>query len=451
MHACNEPSTHTPRSAFRIAGAAACAIAFLLAFEPANAIAANACDEIIADPDCGCAKNETCDPVTASCQRGGTEDLSTYVEICHRPPGCPGNARTLRVSACAIQSHLGHGDRLGPCPECDSDDDCPSGEVCHLSTGICIVPNGPCDDDSDCGGGQVCNTDTGTCIDPDGPCDDDSDCGGGQVCDTETGTCVDPTDECFVDADCDDGLFCNGAEICNRARGCKSGPVACDDGVACTVDGCDENTTSCTHTPSDAACSDGAFCNGQEVCDVSSGCQAGTPITCDGEADGFCGIGACDEAAEGCVVIPQNDGLDCTFGEPDTCVLSALCSDGACVVTPLCDAECERCDPTGCTSRCGNPFGQDDDVVNATDALFTLRVAVELEECSLCVCDVTGDGAITATDTLMVLRQVVGLGDIFVCTPPLETTTTTSSTTTSTTTDTTSTTATTSTTLIEFE
>jgi hypothetical protein len=108
---------------------------------------------------------------------------------------------------------------------------------------------------------------------------------------------------------------------------------------------------------------------------------------------------------------------------------------GACLVTPRCNEQCERCDPEGCASLCGNPFANGDDTVNTTDALFALRAAVELEECSLCVCDVNGDGAVTATDTLMMLRQVVGLGDLFVCPESAEsetTTTTVTSTTTST-------------------
>ena len=37
------------------------------------------------------------------------------VVICHRPPGKPGNARTIRVSPNAVPAHLAHGDTLGPC------------------------------------------------------------------------------------------------------------------------------------------------------------------------------------------------------------------------------------------------------------------------------------------------------------------------------------------------
>jgi len=387
------------------------------------------CDTGIAAPDSGCTQAEHCDAATITCVKGGNEDTTGYVEICHRPPGCPGNTRTIRVSVCALDAHLGHGDSIGACPECDSDDDCPTGEVCNLATGLCIEPDGGCDDDSDCGGGQVCNLATGTCIDPDGPCDDDSDCGGGQICNPETGLCQDPSDECAVDADCDDGLFCNGSERCDRLSGCEAGAPACDDGVSCTVDACDEEADSCTHSSSDAACDDGVYCNGSETCDAELGCAAGAPIDC-GASDDFCAIAICDEESKGCLLEPQNDGLDCAPREGDACVLSAVCAGGACLVTPLCNAECERCDPEGCASLCGNPYANGNDVINTTDALFTLRAAVELEECNLCICDVTGDGIVTATDTLMMLRQIVGLGDLFVCPDYSANDTTTTSTTT---------------------
>lgn len=396
------------RSSARVAASRlALGLTLVLAVATANAWAGSSqCDEVIADPDSGCSVGERCDTSTITCVKGGNEDTGSYVEICHRPPGCPGNTRTIRVSACALEAHIGHGDSIGACPECDSDDDCPTGEVCNLSSGVCIDPDGPCDDDSDCGGGQVCNPDTGSC--------------------------QDPSDECVVDADCDDALFCNGTEICNRLTGCEAGNVVCDDGVGCTIDGCDEDTDSCTSTASDAACDDGVFCNGAEACDVEAGCVAGAPVECTGDDD-FCGIVVCDEDSKSCLLEPQNEGLDCVPRDADACILSAVCSAGACLVTPLCDAQCERCDPEGCTSLCGNPFANGDDDVNSTDALFALRAAVELEECSLCICDVNGDGAVTATDTLMILRQVVGLGDIFVCPEsagPDSTTTSTSTTTT---------------------
>jgi hypothetical protein len=37
------------------------------------------------------------------------------IDICHIPPGSPGNAHTLSVSESALEAHLEHGDVLGPC------------------------------------------------------------------------------------------------------------------------------------------------------------------------------------------------------------------------------------------------------------------------------------------------------------------------------------------------
>jgi glucose/arabinose dehydrogenase len=37
------------------------------------------------------------------------------IEICHRPPGNPENARTITVGASAVPAHLSHGDSLGAC------------------------------------------------------------------------------------------------------------------------------------------------------------------------------------------------------------------------------------------------------------------------------------------------------------------------------------------------
>lgn len=50
------------------------------------------------------------------------------VEVCHIPPGNPGNAHTINVNGNALKAHLGHGDTEGECPEerpgrVDDDDD----------------------------------------------------------------------------------------------------------------------------------------------------------------------------------------------------------------------------------------------------------------------------------------------------------------------------------------
>ena len=81
---------------------------------------------------------------------------------------------------------------------------------------------------------------------------------------------------CSGDADCNNGLYCDGTERCvNNA--CQAGTsVNCADSVSCTTDSCNEATDSCSHVASDAACNDGAFCNGVEFCSLTLGCRPGT-------------------------------------------------------------------------------------------------------------------------------------------------------------------------------
>jgi hypothetical protein len=116
------------------------------------------------------------------------------------------------------------------------------------------------------------------------------------------------------DAACDDGTFCNGTESCDPGSGCVAGtPPSCGDGVTCTVDACDESAKACAHAPSDAACDDADACTA-DTCELT-GCGH-TPIGCDdGDA---CTADGCD-AASGCTHTP----LACD-------------STGACVGLPPC-------------------------------------------------------------------------------------------------------------------
>jgi len=65
---------------------------------------------------------------------------------------------------------------------------------------------------------------------------------------------------CATEADCDDGVFCNGEEACDPGAsgahpvtGCVTrNPIACDDGIACTLDACVETTRACLFSPPDS-------------------------------------------------------------------------------------------------------------------------------------------------------------------------------------------------------
>jgi hypothetical protein len=203
--------------------------------------------------------------------------------------------------------------------------------------------------------------------------------------------------------------------------------------VACTVDGCDENTDRCSFTPSAEMCDDGLFCNGEETCDAQSGCLSGDPIDCSSMAS-MCGDGECSEETGDCTMLPKNEGAICAVAQ-DACVVENVCAEGSCLTVPFCNTECQRCDLDGdgvswCASLCGNPQGRDTDNINTTDALFNLRASVNLEECNLCICDVNGDGKMTVVDTLLMLRFIVGLENEFLCPDTAFGTTTTSTTTT---------------------
>src|SRR5678816_3304319 len=85
-----------------------------------------------------------------------------------------------------------------------------------------------------------------------------------------------------------------------NSEGCVNGtPLACDDGIPCTMDLCDESVHGCVSTPADSLCDDGVFCNGVEHCDVPTrACVAGTTPPCDDTVG--CTVGRCDTATDAC-------------------------------------------------------------------------------------------------------------------------------------------------------
>ena len=159
-----------------------------------------------------------------------------------------------------------------------------------------------------------------------------------------------PTPGCTVDPDCDDGAFCNGAETCVGGS-CQAGtPFNCNDGIACTVDSCDEGTDSCDYVANNANCDDGLFCNGAESCSATLDCRAGTAPNCD---DGVgCTDDSCNEGTDSCDNIANNascdDGLFCNGSETCNATLDCQAGSDPCP-GQICDEATDTCND--CTTN----------------------------------------------------------------------------------------------------
>jgi MYXO-CTERM domain-containing protein len=166
---------------------------------------------------------------------------------------------------------------------------------------------------------------------------------------------IPPVVGCVNDAGCSDGIYCNGVETCDIATGaCLPGtPPTCDDGVACTVDTCQEGAPNCVHTPRDVLCDDGDLCT-DDTCHATDGCQhVDNTAPCDDgnvctTADA-CQAGACVGGA----ALSCDDGVDCTA---DVCDPATGCSStDVCPAGFVCYPDVGVCDvgPTVATFQQG--------------------------------------------------------------------------------------------------
>jgi hypothetical protein len=227
-------------------------------------------------------------------------------------------------------------------------------EQCQVGRGCASVP-----DNSRCTGNQVCRPDMMGCFEaprcssPNDPrCDDGQPCTDDR-CDMATGRCA----YTAHDEMCADTTFCNGEERCVPFRGCLPGPaVRCDDGVACTIDQCNEAMRRCDNLPENRLCDDGQFCNGREVCNPTMGCQAGTAPTCD---DGnACTTDRCDNTLNRCANTPRDVDGD---GDPDRACGGGDCDDANAMVSSrtaeTCNMRDDNCNgmvDEGVLSACGD-------------------------------------------------------------------------------------------------
>jgi hypothetical protein len=144
----------------------------------------------------------------------------------------------------------------------------------------------------------------------------------------------------------------------------------CSDGVACTVDTCNEETEQCEHQADDSRCGQGEicdsqdgcvpdvectgdancddrqYCNGAERC-VDNKCQAGTAVNCADIVN--CTDDTCDEDMNVCINTPNN--ANCEAGYrcdimrdciPNVCATDIDCDDTNICTTDTCvDNACE--------------------------------------------------------------------------------------------------------------
>jgi cysteine-rich repeat protein len=208
--------------------------------------------------------------------------------------------------------------------------------IASIAPGTCgngAVENGEQCDDGNAADGDCCSA-ACSLEAPGSPCQDGDACTQGDACDGG-GSCV-----AGAPLSCDDGAFCNGLETCDPGSGCLPGtPPANDDGVACTVDGCDEDADAVRNVASDALCDDGAFCNGAETCDALSGCLPGTPPAID---DGVaCTVDGCDEDADAVRNAPD----DALCDDADPCTAERCDAELGCTSEPV--AGCATPVPSG--------------------------------------------------------------------------------------------------------
>ena len=227
-------------------------------------------------------------------------------------------------------------DNLGSCVfntsacECEVDADCDDGNSCTDDSCVnleCVNTN---NDNNTCNDGLFCTVndrcESGSCVADVASVDDSVSCTT-DSCDEELDVFVHTP----VDAICDNGLYCDGAEVCSVTEDCQAGVApSVDDGVSCTVDSCNEENDTILHLPDDSLCLNGLYCDGAEFCDVNLDCQLGTSIVCD---DGVpCTVDSCEEGVD------TNDNLgNCEFDTSGCeCTSDAQCDDG----NPCTDDSC---------------------------------------------------------------------------------------------------------------
>ncbi len=303
------------------------------------------------DVDCDTSELGVCD--TVACVANQCE-LSTLPDGHRCNDADPLTAQDACLSGICAGVAMDCDDELGPCLKAVHD---PVTDECTVEP---VDDGATCDDEDACTQVDACQA--GECVGGEAKtCAAADDCHVDGECDPKTGECSDVQAE--DGAVCDDGQACTTADTCS-AGACAGEAVVCDDGLACSVDACDEASGACAadmakcSCVTDADCSDGNACNGQEVCGTDDKlCRLGTAVACPSSADP-CLTSVCVAETGACEPEPVKDGAACD--DVNACTGKDTCQSGACVgsdavtCTPL--SQCHvagTCDAV--TGACSNP------------------------------------------------------------------------------------------------
>ncbi|MCW5891657.1 MAG: right-handed parallel beta-helix repeat-containing protein [bacterium] len=248
-----------------------------------------------------CTVGDACSGVDTTCLSGSPRNCAgpCSTGACNPGTGCdplPATVVCNDGSVCTQGDHCSGVDETcvgttsldcsGQCflPGCDAQDGC--------------IPAGsdtPCDDGDACTIDERCTGVDGTCA------------GGTPITcagQCRTGAC-DPASGCTpspVGTPCDDGDACTAADACTADGSCAASPRDCDDGDACTADSCD-SSIGCVHIPlvEGSACAAPDRCQAPGTC-RSGVCEPGPSLACDdGDA---CTEDGCNSDV-GCVNTPR--------------------------------------------------------------------------------------------------------------------------------------------------
>jgi hypothetical protein len=205
----------------------------------------------------------------------------------------------------------------GPTP-CKLRADCPAAQVCHNQTCQAPDPTGRCASSEECPTGQVCNWTAGVCM---VGCTNNSDCSGVVLdgglpaphCDTAVSNqCT----QCVDSNDCDiaKGEVCSALDDAGTIHRCVQAPqcvppnnTPCQDHVCLALDGGGFGCGPCT---SATQCSDPKAydCTGGKCVLKSTGCTSDDQCKAHGMLGNICNNGECDW---GCLPDDPDAGANC--------------------------------------------------------------------------------------------------------------------------------------------